>query len=162
MPNLRSTRDFIATALPLLWIGLVLGVSFLATPAKFRAENLDGAVALSISLVTFLWLHIAEAVFAVVLAVLLVLLKARWLQWALFAVAVLALALQADWILPAFEARTGFIPLLPVLDYGQLHTAFATTEGIKILALLALAFIVFRGPDTVREAAAVETPVATT
>ncbi len=162
MSNLRSARNFLAIALPLLWIGLVLGVSFLATPAKFQAENLDSAVALSISVVTFFWLHIAETVIAVAVAVLLILLKARWGQWALFALAVIALALQADWILPAFEGRAGFIPLLPTLDSQQLHTAFAATEAIKILALLALAFILFRDTEAVRASASVETPAITT
>ena len=143
----RSPLAFIATALPLLWIGVVIGVSFLATPAKFMAGPLDGALALSISVVTFAWLHVTEAIFAAATVLVLIGLKAGVTRWLLLAVAVIALALGADWVLPAFEGRTGLIPMLPLLDSKQLHMAFAVLEGSKILALFALAYLGFRGSE---------------
>jgi len=147
----HGTLDFFATAIPLLWIGLVLGVSFIATPAKFQAENLDGALALAISVVTFAWLHMAEAALGVVTALLLLLTKARAVQWMLFVVAAICLALQVDWILPGFQGNAGHIPQLPTLDFRQLHAVFAATEGLKILALVGLAVLAFRGGGRPRE-----------
>lgn len=143
----RSASAFVALALPLLWIGIVLGVSFIATPAKFKAGPMGGALALSISVVTFAWLHMAETVLAIALVLALLVSRAGRARWLLLAVAAIALILEVDWILPAFEGRTGLIPLLPRLGARQLHMAFAAFEGTKILALLALAFIAFRGSD---------------
>jgi hypothetical protein len=157
----RSALQFIACALPLLWIGLVLGVSFLATPAKFRAENLDGALALSISMITFAWLHAAETALAIAVVLTLFILKAGWTRWALLAVAALALVLEVDWVLPAFEGRTGYFSL-PLITSRQLHIAFAALEGLKILSLATLAFLAFRGSDTAQEAHAAHSPAGRT
>ena len=141
----HAARDFLITILPVLWIGTVIGVSFIATPAKFQVPDLDRTAALLISIVTFAWLHMAEAIIAVVLAVVLLFAGGRWPQWLALVLASAILALQVDWILPGFEGRSGIIPGLPALDFRQLHTAFAITEGVKIAALLALSFIAFRG-----------------
>ncbi len=153
-PRPRSTLEFIATALPLLWVGLVLGVSFIATPAKFKAGPIDGALSLAISVVTFAWAHAAEAGLAVMLALVLISLRASPARWVLLAIAAISLALEAAWILPGFQGSAGLIPKLPLLDPRQLHMAFAGLEGVKILALLALAFIVFRGSDARQQVAA--------
>lgn len=135
---------FLATAVPLVWLGLVLGVSGIATPAKFQAPNLDGALALAISVVTFAWAHVGEAIMAIATALLLVLTRAGWAQWLLLVIAAIALALQVDWILPGFSGGVSSISLLPVLDFRQLHTVFGLTEVVKILALIALAFLTFK------------------
>ena len=141
----RGLLDFLASTIPVLWVGLVVGVSFIATPAKFQAGPLDGALSLAISVVTFAWLHAAEAVLAALSAVVLLALRARALLWVLFVVAVLCLILQAGWILPGFQGDPGYLPQMPVLDFGQLHAAFAVTECLKIVALFGLAFMALRG-----------------
>jgi hypothetical protein len=153
-PRPRSTLDFLAAALPLLWVGLVIGVSFVATPAKFKAGPMDGALSLAISVVTFAWAHAAEAGFAVALALVLLAVRTGPVRWLLLGVAAIALALEVAWVLPNFQGSPGLIPTMPVLDSRQLHMAFAVMEGAKILALLALAFIVFRDADGRQPAAA--------
>lgn len=152
----RSTLEFLGAALPLLWVGLMLGVSFVATPAKFRAGPLDGALALAISIVTFAWAHTAEAIFAAALAVVFLAVRAGPARWILLAVAALALILEVAWILPGFQGSPGLVAQMPLLDSRQLHMAFAILEGAKIIALVALAFIAFRGSDVRRAASAVE------
>ncbi len=99
----------------------------------------------------------AETVFALATVLVLFVAKAGWVRWVLLSLAVIPLILEVDWILPAFEGRVGLIPLLPVLSRGQLHMAFAALEGIKILALLTLAFIAFRGSDVQQDAREDET-----
>jgi hypothetical protein len=152
-PRPLRTLEFLAVALPLLWVGLVLGVSFIATPAKFKAGPMDGALSLAISIVTFAWAHAAEAGFAVTLAVVLLALRAGPARWMLLAVAAISLALEVAWVLPGFQGSPGLIPNLPLLDSRQLHIAFAGLEGAKILALVALAFIVFRDSDARQQVA---------
>ena len=143
----RSFLQFLAAALPLLWVGLVIGVSFIATPAKFKAGPMDGALSLAISIVTFAWAHTAETGFAAALAVVLLGVRIGALRWLLLAIAAMALALEITWILPGFQGSRGVIPGLPLLDSHQLHMAFAVLEGAKILALIGLSFIAFRGSD---------------
>ncbi len=48
-----SKSSFSVFALALLWIGLLIGVSFLATPAKFLAASLTLPVALDVGRHTF-------------------------------------------------------------------------------------------------------------
>lgn len=144
-PRPRSVLEFFATALPLLWVGLVIGISFIATPAKFRAGPMDGALSLAISVVTFAWAHAVEAGFAATLALVFLVARVGAARWALLAVAVVALALEMAWVLPGFQGSSGMIPGLPLLVSRQLHMVFAVLEGLKMLALIALAFVAFRG-----------------
>jgi hypothetical protein len=50
----------IATAAALVWLGMVLAISFLEAPLKFRAPGLDLRVGLSIGRIVFRALNIAE------------------------------------------------------------------------------------------------------
>src|SRR5690606_31087651 len=53
------------TVLSLVWLGLLLGVSFLATPVKFLAPSLTLPVALDVGRYTFTWLSRVEVVLGV-------------------------------------------------------------------------------------------------
>jgi hypothetical protein len=54
-------------AIALLWCGLLLGVSFLATPAKFMAPSLSLVVALDVGRQTFAVMNKVEWLFVAVL-----------------------------------------------------------------------------------------------
>lgn len=56
--------------LALVWMGIVIGVSFLATPVKFTADSLTRPVALDVGRATFHALAYLEWVLAALLAVL--------------------------------------------------------------------------------------------
>jgi hypothetical protein len=60
----------------LVWIGLLIGVSLLATPVKFRAPSLDLPVALDVGRHTFAAFNLVE-IFALVLLALAVILGNR-------------------------------------------------------------------------------------
>jgi hypothetical protein len=55
------------SALALLWAGMLIGVSFLATPAKFLAPSLILPVALDVGRQTFGLFSLVEIVFASIL-----------------------------------------------------------------------------------------------
>ncbi|WP_333619315.1 hypothetical protein [Dietzia sp.] len=57
----------VAAAIGLIWLGIVLGVSFLATPVKFRAQGVSIETGLAIGRVTFESLNAEEFFFAVAL-----------------------------------------------------------------------------------------------
>ena len=58
----------VAAAATLIWLGMVLAISFLEAPLKFRAKGLELPVGLAIGRIVFRALNIAEVVWAVVIA----------------------------------------------------------------------------------------------
>ena len=50
----------VAAAATLIWLGMVLAISFLEAPLKFRAEGLELRVGLAIGRIVFRALNIAE------------------------------------------------------------------------------------------------------
>ncbi|HZN81044.1 MAG TPA: hypothetical protein VFC01_15365, partial [Mycobacterium sp.] len=59
----------VAAAATLIWLGMVLAISFLEAPLKFRAEGLELRVGLAIGRIVFRALNIVEVIWAVVIAV---------------------------------------------------------------------------------------------
>ncbi len=123
-------------ALALVWAGMVLGVSFLATPAKFLAPSLPLPVALDVGRHTFRTFGRIEAA----LAALLGLRAAAAARRRLLALAPgLAVLAQAVWLRPRLDARTRH-----VITGGEspppsdLHLAYVVCEATKLAALLTL------------------------
>lgn len=120
----------------LVWAGMVLGVSFLATPAKFLAPSLSRPVALDVGRHTFRmfgWVEMA-------LTALLGLSAAAPAQQRPLALAPgLIVLAQALWLRPGLGARTR-----QVVDGGEapppsgLHVAYVACEVAKLAALLGL------------------------
>ena len=59
----------VATAVTFVWLGMVLAISFLETPLKFRAPEVTLPVGLGIGRVVFRALNAVEAALAVVLTI---------------------------------------------------------------------------------------------
>lgn len=97
-------------ALVMFWIGLLVGVSFLATPAKFMAPSLALPVALDVGRYTFAIFNRVERILA---AALLILVFVRPMNAAIAtgaaAVAALIVLVEAVWLLPALDQRVGLI-----------------------------------------------------
>lgn len=67
-----STAPAIASAVTFVWLGMVLAISFLEAPLKFRAPDVTLRVGLGIGRIVFRALNAVEAALAVVLVVVLV------------------------------------------------------------------------------------------
>lgn len=125
--------------LPAIWLGLLIGVSFIATPVKFTAPTLDLGPALDVGRVTFGLFSKVERVVAAIL--LLVAVLARFPPWrsAGIGLLVIAVGLQALWLLPALDARVAAVIAGTPPPPSWHHTAYAGLEVAKTCALLALA-----------------------
>jgi hypothetical protein len=124
-------------ALALVWAGMVLGVSFLATPAKFLATSLSRPVALDVGRHTFRTFGRAEVALAALLGLRVAASSARQRPLAL-APGLIVLA-QALWLRPRLDARTrqvveGKVPPPP----SGLHLAYVACDAAKLAALLTL------------------------
>ena len=126
------------------WIGLVLGVSFLATVAKFNAPSLTLPVALDVGRHTFAPLARAEWALVLVLAASIVLGAPTPLRLAAVTAIAAILLAQALWLLPALDARVDTIIGGGTPPPSSLHLVFVAGEAVKLLLLLALAVAAFR------------------
>lgn len=126
--------------LSLVWAGMLLGVSFLATPAKFLAPSLTLPVALDIGRQTFGLFSMVETFGAVALVGLAALCRHERLIL-LFAVLTGSLvALESIWVLPALDARVEIILQGGSLEQSALHKLYVAFEAIKLLLLFAIAW----------------------
>lgn len=146
MHNVKKPNAAIMVlALAMLWIGLLVGVSFLATPAKFLASNLSLPEALDIGRHTFGIFNRAECLLGLEAIILTLAIGDRPTLMAGIGVA-LAVALQTVWLLPLLDQRVALIiagqtpptaahhSLYIVVDMGKavLLAFIAARTGIKI------------------------------
>ncbi len=120
----------------LVWAGMVLGVSFLATPAKFLAPSLPLPVALDVGRHTFRVFGRVEVALAALLGLRAA--TARPARPLDLAPGLMVLA-QALWLRPQLEARMQQIMDGRVVPRSsRLHLAYVACETAKLAALLAL------------------------
>jgi hypothetical protein len=127
-----------------LWLGLLLGVSFLATPVKFLAPSLSLPVALDVGRHTFAAFDRVEIVLAVALLACALAGRLRWPSAGLALGLGAAVAVQALWLLPALDARVETILQGGMPPASILHVVYIGLDAIKAAALAIAAFLGFR------------------
>ena len=136
-----------------VWFGMTAGISLLEAPVRFTAPTITRAVALDVGRVVFQALNKAELV-ALILLLLLVRIsgKAREL-WTYCSVIVLIVLAQSIWLLPVLAARSELIVSGIEPAPSMAHAAYATTELLKLILLLALGFRSLRlyAPETLQK-----------
>lgn len=134
------SRELPFVFVAMLWLGILLGVSFLATPVKFLAPSLDLPTALDVGRVTFAFLSRTEWVLCALLAATaLVSPQARALHLGGCALLAGSLVVQAAWLLPVLDARVGRIIAGETVLPTAHHLFYISAEALKLLVLLVLA-----------------------
>jgi hypothetical protein len=128
-------------ALIMLWAGVLIGVSFLAAPAKFSAPTLTLPVAMDVGRQEFGTLNLAEIVLAVAALALAAYARAPRTIWFGLAVAAAVIALQGLWLLPVLDARAEMIIQGETAPSAPWHTLYISIEVLKLLALLAVGWL---------------------
>lgn len=143
-----AAAGLLATAL--LWAGMILGVSVLATLAKFQAPSLALPVALDVGRHTFGLFNWVEIGWSLALVAFALFHGPRrrhglglWLS-GLVAIACAVVAVETAWLLPALDIRVEAIIAGRTPPESNLHIFYIVLEGVKLVALLALAFGVLR------------------
>jgi hypothetical protein len=119
------------------WLGMVLGISFLETPLKFRAPDVTLRIGLGIGRVVFAALNWVEMVLAVVLVVALVAsanVPAGVLIPGVVVVAVLVVQLAA--VRPVLNRRSDRILAGEDAPRSRAHLGYVATELAKVAALI--------------------------
>lgn len=135
----RLSMDAGATLLAAVWVGMLIGVSFLATPVKFRAATLDLAHALDVGRVTFGLFSRIEWGLAAALILFVAGMGFPFWRTALLATILAILVIQGVWLLPALNDRVATIIAGETLAPSYHHLAYAAGEATKVFTLIAFA-----------------------
>lgn len=117
------------------WAGIVIGVSFIATIAKFDAPSLTRPVALEVGSYTFAMLARVEWGLAAVLALLIAAAGINRMRAAFFLLLAGIILLQAFWLFPQLSARAAQVMAGQPLAPSPLHAISVAAESAKVLLL---------------------------
>lgn len=129
----------VSVAAVFVWLGMVLAISFLEAPLKFRAPGVTIALGLGIGRLVFRALNICEVVLAAVALGALVLGHPRTGALVAIAVAVAALGAQVVGVRPALTRRSDAVladPAVAQSGRSNAHFVYVAFEMVKVLALL--------------------------
>ncbi len=135
----------VAAAATLIWLGMVLAISFLEAPLKFRAEGLELRVGLAIGRIVFRALNIAEVLWAVIIAVCLTIARPSGPVLVLTAVSGVLLAVQLLVVRPRLNQGTAHILAGEDAPRSPAHHAYIGLEALKLAALVALGAALLSG-----------------
>ena len=141
-PRQGNPMNKAIAAILFLWAGLLLGVSFVATPAKFLAPSLPMAQALDVGRWTFHVLALIEWGLVVVVAVLVAI---AWrsgtprigLVAGLLAVVAAVLAVESFVLRPLLDARVLRIIAGESVPPSQVHNLYIALEAVLLVLILA-------------------------
>ena len=115
-----------ATAATFVWLGMVLAISFLEAPLKFRAPGVTTQIGLGIGRLVFRALNAGEAVLAL----------AGVIAAVAGAVAVAALLVQLLAVRPPLNRRSDSILAGEDAPHSRAHHAYIALEALKVVAVL--------------------------
>jgi hypothetical protein len=132
-----SAASAITVAVTFVWLGMVLAISFLEAPLKFRAPHVTLPIGLGIGRLVFRALNAAEVGFAVAVLVALVAGREPARIVVASSVAIAALALQLTAVRPSLTRRSEQV--LAGLDAprSRAHHVYIGLEVVKVIALVA-------------------------
>jgi hypothetical protein len=129
----------------LVWLGVVIGISFIEAPVKFTAPTLTRPVAFDVGRVVFTALNRTELVLFTLTLVLGFVAERRRLFWIAVAVLAAMLAAQTLWLLPELVARSEMVIAGTEPPPSIAHGAYAGIEVTKALLLAWLAVYALGG-----------------
>lgn len=131
-----STATAIQVAITFVWLGMVLAISFLEAPLKFRAPNVTLPIGLGIGRLVFRALNTVELVFATGIVLAALVSRPAVAVTTAFAVAVGALAVQLVAVRPGLNRRSDEVLAGRVGPRSHGHHVYVALELIKVVALL--------------------------
>jgi hypothetical protein len=137
-----STGGSLAAAVVFLWAGMVLGISFLETPLKFRAPGVTVQIGLGIGRLVFRALNMCETGFAALLVVVVVTGSHPPRVATGVAVAVGVLALQLVVVRPVLARRSNRVLLGEDVPRSTAHYWYLGLEVAKLAALLGAGMLI--------------------
>ncbi|WP_067478925.1 hypothetical protein [Nocardia amamiensis] len=124
--------------LPMLWLGMVLAISFLEAPLKFRAPGVTLPLGLGIGRLVFRALNAVEAALATLLVLAALIVAPGPAIWSWLGVAVALLAIQILVVRSPLTRRADRVLAGENLPRSHAHYWYIGLEVAKVIALLGL------------------------
>jgi hypothetical protein len=137
----------VAAAVAFVWLGMVLAISFLEAPLKFRAPDVTIRIGLGIGRIVFRALNACEIAFAVVVLLAVLLGHARPALLVAVPVALVVLIGQLALVRPRLNRRSDAV-LASAGDPGDrshTHLVYVALETVKVIALLVTGVLALAG-----------------
>jgi hypothetical protein len=131
-----SAAPAIAVAVTFVWLGMVLAISFLEAPLKFRAPGVTVPVGLGIGRLVFRALNAVEAILAMTVLGALAAGSPSVPATAVTVAAVVLLAAQLLLVRPRLTRRSDAVLAGQDAPRSHAHYAYVALEGAKVVALL--------------------------
>jgi hypothetical protein len=135
----------VTIAATFVWLGMVLAISFLEAPLKFRAPDVTLRIGLGIGRLVFRALNTAEAILAIAIVTSLAVHRPRTSALALLAAAIAALAVQLVFIRPSLTRRSDAVLAGQDAPRSHAHQAYIALEALKVIALLVGGILLLAG-----------------
>ncbi|MFI0350853.1 hypothetical protein [Actinomadura sp. 9N407] len=126
----------LATAAVFTWLGMVIAISFLETPLKFRAPGITVPLGLGIGRLVFRALNMAETVLAVLVVIALATGSPAGRVWIAAAVAGACLLVQMAVVSAPLNRRAAAVIAGDPVPPSRIHLAYIALEVIKVIALI--------------------------
>ncbi|WP_369194308.1 hypothetical protein [Streptomyces djakartensis] len=125
----------VTAAVAFVWLGMVLAISFLEAPLKFRAPGVTLSLGLGIGRLVFRALNRVEMLLAVAVAVTVVADDAPAAVTVAGAVTLTVLAVQLLLVRPGLNRRSDRVLAGEDLPRSRAHLVYIAAEVIKVVAL---------------------------
>ncbi len=135
----------LTVAVTFVWLGMVLAISFLEAPLKFRAPDVTLQIGLGIGRLVFRALNTVEACFAILLVAIMVAAPAPAGALIAASAAVAALAIQVIAVRPRLTSRSDAVLAGADGPRSRAHYAYVGLEAVKVAALLAAGILLLAG-----------------
>lgn len=129
----------VLAAIALVWLGMVIGVSFIATPVKFAAVSLTRPVAFDVGGVTFALFSKIEWGLCLVFGLLTIVRRTDVARLLVLAAIVAIVVGQGAWLLPELNIRAAAVIGGKELPPSFHHSVFAIVEVLKSVLLAGVA-----------------------
>jgi hypothetical protein len=135
---MNSAAAGVAAALTFVWLGMVLAISFLEAPLKFRAPGVTLPLGLGIGRLVFRALNSCEAVLALAVIIAVAAGSPPTAVAVLTAAVAVLLAIQLGAIRPRLTRRSNRVLAGDNLPRSHEHLYYVALEIAKVIALIAL------------------------
>ena len=140
-----SPGPAIGVALTFVWLGMVLAISFLEAPLKFRAPGVTLQIGLGIGRLVFRALNSSEVLLAVGILLALALDRAPAGVIVVSAVAFASLVAQLFGVRPRLARRSDAVLAGQDAPRSRAHYAYVALEVVKVIALAAGGILLLSG-----------------
>ncbi|WP_112470381.1 hypothetical protein [Streptomyces triticisoli] len=135
---MNTTSAALASAVTFVWLGMVLAISFLEAPLKFRAPGVTIPIGLGIGRLVFRALNLVETVLAVVVIVAVAVGAAPASVIGLTAAVAAVLLAQLAFVRPRLNRRSDRVLAGEEGPRSRGHLAYVALELAKVGVLIAL------------------------